>query len=321
MSSKISLWWHMIVRGHVEETTLALNSLQGLCDGIVVAVDDREDSNEVFFTMINYPNMYAYRQHFDDFGRYDLARQDALNRVPDTVDYVGWSDSDEVLVTDPYEVRKWLNETQPEAVNCGIHYVYPIGGHNAGETYRNGRVRIWKHGTRVWSRPCHEYPTPINGVDNPVIGDIIFNHIKEDPTEYRSDHHIKLMQEEIDKGNIGWKFFQAKEYEIKGDIENARLAYFDYLKSDDSRHFDEAISKMSESYLSSQDYDLLIINLRKLGGKDNPLVFEYLAIASYWKGAKSDAFEFHKNAQELDVNHLYPWINQNDIHFIKEIRK
>ena len=67
---KISLWWHMLLRGHVQETTLALNSLQGLYDGIVIAVDDRPDSDEVFEFLRHYPNMNAYRQNFDDFGRF-----------------------------------------------------------------------------------------------------------------------------------------------------------------------------------------------------------------------------------------------------------
>ena len=309
----------MLVRGHVQETALALNSLQGLYDGIVIAVDDRPDSDEVFEVLQHYPNMNAYRQNFDDFGRYDLARQDCLNRVPKGIDFVGWSDSDEVLVTDPYKVRQWLSESRPEAVNCGIHYVYPIGGHVAGQTYRNGRVRIWKAGTRLWTRSCHEYPAPINGIDEPVIGDVIFNHIKEDPTEYRADHHIELMQKEIDGGNVGWRYFQAKEYEIKGDIVGAINTYYEFLKSDPENYFDEAVAKMSEMSFNIKDYEGLIQKLLEV--KERPTVLEYLAIASYWKGNHFIANTFHERAKLADPENNYPHFRQNDVYFTSDIGK
>jgi hypothetical protein len=312
--SNISISWHMICRGHLEETTLAVNSLQGLYDKLIIAVDDRDDSDEVYEVLKHYSNIIAYRQHFDDFARYDLARQDVLDRVPSDTSYVGWSDSDEILVSDPYKVRKWLSETQPDAVNCGIHYIYPIGGHVAGQTYRNGRVRIWKHGTRVWSRPCHEYPSPINGIDNPVMGDVIFNHIKEDNKEYRADHHIELMQKEIDSGNIGWIFFQAKEYEFKGDIENAKLTYIKYLVSRHTNNLEEAIVKVSEMFLKDKQYQELIDVLTKLK-IEHPQSYEYLAIAFYWNNNKSQAHLAHEAAKKLDITNKYPHLEKNDEYF------
>lgn len=315
--TKVSLWWHMIVRGHTEETILAVNSLQGLYDGLIVAVDDREDSNDVFDALLYYPNTFVYRQHFDDFKRYDLARQDCLNQVPDTATFVGWSDSDEILVTDPYKVRVWLFKDKPEAVNCGIHYIYPIGGHEAGQTYRNGRVRIWKHKTRHWERPCHEYPVPDNGIDNPVIGDIIFNHIKESNTDYRADHHIQLMQEEIDSGNLGWMFYQAKEHLIKGDIDAAKEIYLEYIKSGDESRRDDAITQLGELYLSRKEYSDLINAFDSISIKDHPMILEYIAIAYYWFGGKKQAYDWHQIAKKNDVNNKYPRLVDNDIYFVK----
>lgn len=319
---KLKLWWHMIVRGHTEESLQAIRSLQGLYDGIVIAVDDREDSDEVFEALEHFPNMYSYRQKFSNFGRYDLARQDALDRVCEIdrrdlepVNYVGWSDSDEILVSNPYEIRKWLIETQPESVNCGIHYLYPIGGHEAGQTYRNGRVRIWKHGTRRWSRPCHEYPTPINGVDNPVIGDIIFNHIKYDNSDYRADHHIELMQKEINSGNIGWLFYQAKEYLIKEDFNNAKLKYLEYLKSGEQSRFEETVFILGDLYLKDKDYSNLIKEFSDISIPPHPMICEYIAIAHYWNGNKQSAYNWHVKAKTLDQEKKYPKLNDNDQYF------
>lgn len=314
--SNISISWHMIIRGHLIESLLAINSLQGLYDKIIVAVDDREDSNDVFEALLHYPNMNAYRQKFSDFGRYDKARQDCLDRIPEGSDYVGWSDSDEILVTNPYKIRQWLYESRPDAVNCGIHYIYPIGGHVAGQTYRNGRVRIWKSGTRYWDRCCHEYPAPINGIDNPVMGDIIFNHIKQDNKEYRADHHIELMQKEIDSGSVGWLFYQAKEYEFKYDIDGAKKTYFKYLQSGDTNNFDEAISKFCNFYLTNKEYDDLIKKLIELK-IPHPLVCEYLAIAYYWKNDLVSACISHEEAKKLDKENKYSHIKDNDNYFLK----
>lgn len=312
----------MIVRGHTEETLLAVNSLQGLYDGIVIAVDDREDSDEVFGALSYFPNMYVYRQKFSDFGRYDLARQDALNRVCDIdprdkepVSYVGWSDSDEILMTDPYKVRKWLYNTQPEAVNCGIHYVYGIGGHEAGQTYRNGRVRIWKHGTRRWTRPCHEYPAPLHGDDNPVVSDIVFNHIKQDNSDYRADHHIELMQKEIDSGNLGWTFYQAKEFLIKGDLENAKNKYLEYIKSNDTSRLGEAITQFGDMLLKDKEYSRLIKDFSDISINSHPMICEYIAIAHYWSGNKQQSCIWHEKAKKLDKENKYPGLSGNDKYF------
>jgi len=316
--SNISIGWHMIIRGHLNETTLALNSLQGLYDNMTIAVDDRPDSDEVFEALKHYPNTVVYRQCFDTFGRYDLARQDCLDKVPTGNNFHGWSDSDEILVTDPLKIRQWLFETQPDAVNCGIHYVYGIGGHEAGQTYRNGRVRIWKYGTRRWSRPCHEYPVPINGIDEPVDGDIIFNHIKEDNSDYRADHHIELMQKEIESGNTGWMFYQAKEFEIKGDLENAVNKYLEYLKTGNLDNFDTALSKVCEFYLGKKEYTELNKILLDPSIPEHPMLSEYLAITNYYGGNKDIACRYHTKAKVLDVDNKYPRLMDNDKYFMSD---
>jgi hypothetical protein len=314
--SNISIGWHMIIRGSVHEAKQALDSLQGLYDKIVIAVDDRDDSDEVYQLLLNYPNMYAFRQKFSDFARYDLARQDALDKIPNDIEYIGWSDSDEILMTNPIEIRKWLFEKKPEAVNCGINYRYGVGGHEAGKTYRNGRIRIWRANTRYWTRPCHEFPAAINGIENYVEGDIFFDHIKEDNSSYRSRHHIELMQEEIDKNNnIGWKFFQAKEYRIQGDIDIAIDKYYEYLESGDALYVDEAIIQLSELCLSQKQYEKLVNLLIKLN-LYNPLANEYSAIAVYYLGDMESAIKFHSKAKELNINDKYSFIVNNDKYYV-----
>lgn len=306
----------MIIRGSIHEAKQALDSLQGLYDKIIIAVDDRTDSDDVYQLLLNYPNMYAFRQDFSSFARYDLARQDALDKIPNDIEYIGFSDSDEILMTNPIEIRKWLFEEKPEAVNCAINYRYSVGGHEAGKVYRNGRIRIWRANTRVWTRRCHEYPAPINGIENYVEGDIVFDHIKEDNSSYRSGHHIELMQEEIALGNTAWKFFQAKEYKIQNDIDMAIIKYFEYLQSGDINYIDDALTQLSELCLSLKQYEKLLDMLFELN-IPSPIANEYAAICFFYLGNLETAIEFHEKAKELNVNN-YQFIINNNKFFIKE---
>jgi tetratricopeptide (TPR) repeat protein len=306
--------WHMIIRGNTEETLQCLDSLQGLYDECIIAVDSREDSDEVFEALKIYPKTYPYRQVFADFGRYDLARQDALDRCSEKATYIGWCDHDEVLVSPkPREAREWLLQNQPDAVDIGLHYLGDIGGHVSGHTYY--RTRIWKKSVeRRWGRPCHEHPIPVNGLDNPVIYQgMVLNHIKRDNSAYRADHHIELMQKEIESGNIGWIFYQAREYRFKGEIDMAIKRYRDYLETghtaDRERALFEAIPLFDtpngthwpkvKSFMESLPFE-------------HPVSLEYLAVALYWEGDHEQAKSLHAKAKELDPGNQFAWIRNND---------
>ena len=213
--SSISLWWHMMIKGRPEMTIQAINSLQGLYDGLVIAVDDREDSDEVFEVLQHYPNVDAFRHHFEYFEGLTPGRNEGLDRIPSHgVDYIGWSDSDEILISNPQEVRKWLADIRPDAVRAPLKFVYARCWYVEGEL--GVRHRIWKYGTRRWERSVHEHPEPINRIDNFVDHDILFHHINDDPSTYKSDYIIELMQIEIEKGSLDFMWMQAREYAVKG---------------------------------------------------------------------------------------------------------
>jgi hypothetical protein len=147
------------------------------------------------------------------------------------------------------------------------------------------------------------------------LGDIIFNHIKQDNKEYRADHHIELMQTEIDKGNIGWMFYQAKEYQFKGDIDGAKSKYLEYIISGDASHLDETVGLLSELYLKEKEYQELINVLSREDIPCHPMVYEYIAIANYWKGDRNLAGVMHEKARESDANGKYPNLVNNDKYF------
>jgi hypothetical protein len=266
--SKLNIWWHMIIKQSeprsVEYAIKSLDSLQGLYDGIVIGVDEDKSSNELYEALSHYPNTVLFRLHFIDFAQ---AMQETLQKIPSYgVDYIGRSDGDEVLMTDPYEIRKWLADTRPDSVNCATHYLYTIGWCQAGETYRIDGVRIWRYGTRKWGNAVHQYPYVISGVDAPVIGDITFDHIKESDPLSMTDLNIRLMQREIDNGNRAYLWFIAKEYSVRGEVDKAISLCFEYLKHeiDNEQIFNLALWGMSELCGQRGDFKGLMQKLQEL---------------------------------------------------------
>ena len=306
------LSWHMIVRGHKSETEDCLNSLQGFYDDLVVAVDSREDSDEVYESILSFPRINAYRQDFSQFGRYDLARQDALDRTDPNSMFIGWCDHDEVLVSPtPREARLWLFENQPDAVDIGLHYLGDIGGHKSGETYY--RTRIWKRSVeRRWGRPCHEHPCLVSGEDNPVVyKEMVFNHTKLDGSEYRANHHIELMGKEIKNGNLGWLFYQAREYKYIGEIQKAQRTYMDYLATGLMEDIERTLSELRNICENELDYHEKIKQVLN-ENKNHPALWEYLAISKYYDGDITEAKTCHQLAKQLDKEGKHVFIQNND---------
>ena len=304
----ISICWNMIIKdfGHTEEIVEAVSSIQGLYDYAIIAVDDGVESDNIYNELQYFPNTKVYRQAWWKMKkRYDLARIDVLNQVPDYMDYIGWSDGDEILYDDPYEIRKWIVENDPEAVNFGIRYLYAVGGHEAGGVYP--RPKMWKKGTRVWARPCHETPWPPDAVDSPFI----FNHVKKDNSEYAADHCLHLMQIEIDNGDTNWLYFQARENVIKGDIESAKAKVIAYLNTGDTQFIDNALILIGEALIKEHKFQELISYFISLNIQ-HPRLQEYLAIAAYYKGDVPLAKAFHTAAKILDPDNNYPYIRDND---------
>lgn len=280
LMSTITLWWHQIIKNSeprsIEYAVKSLDSLQGLYDGIVIGIDDGKSSDELYEVLSYYPNTFLFRLHFIDFAQ---AMQETLDRVP-PCDYVGRSDGDEVLVNNPYEVRKWLAQTRPDAVNCATHYLYTIGWCKAGQTYRNESVRMWKYGTRRWGNPVHQYPYPISGPDNQFMADITFNHIKEADSLSMTDLNIRLMQKAIDDGDREYLWYIAKEYKIRGEVDRAINLCVEYLKGEVQSEitFNRALWGLSELCKQQGDYKGLLKRLYEIASvvKNNSELKKYI---------------------------------------------
>jgi hypothetical protein len=317
------LSWHMLVRADTEFTIRCLDSLQGLYDECIIGVDSREDSDEIFELLKIYPNTTVYRQDFTQFGRFDKARQDVLNRISPRATYVGWCDSDEVLVKpSPRIIRNWLFDNEPFGVEVGIHYLGAVGGHVPGETYF--RPRLWNnvHKPRVWTRPVHEHPMPADGSEeiNMRFEEMVFDHLKIDNTTYRADLHVDLLESELlNKGVPSALFYIAREYRYKGDIEAAKQSYETYLKTGDHQEVERTVFELMQLYdlsynTNNPDFKRIVQTFPEFK-VEHPVLLGWLSIALWYTGYPEQAKEVHWKARKLDPQGKIGWLAANDKFF------
>ena len=317
--------WHMIVREDDENLKKVLDSIQGLYDELIIGVDSRPESDNVFDLVQLYANVIAFRQEWP--GRFDRARQEVLNKVSLQATYIGCCDSDEVLATpSPLEIRQWLQETQPKAVNVGIKYLYDVGPNFKGATYL--RTKIWKaEYPRHWVGWIHEYPTVNDEFHLPTAArHIIFEHLKVDHKAYRSELIIEAMLSDIKRGLVRWYPYLAQEYRALGQHERAIDCCLLYFKTKDIK--DKHVSVALEELL----YNLNVItpnkwqaflskmtNLENLNYnvlQTNAIICEYVALAYYYLDNRELGKHWHRKALSLFGNTKeYPFITRKNKYF------
>lgn len=302
--SNIFVSYHMIVREDDENLKLVLDSIQGLYDELVVGVDSRPESDNVYELIQSYPNTVAFRQEWP--GRFDLARQDVLNRINPSANFVGCCDSDEVLFSpSPVEIRKFLYESQPKAVNLAIRYLYDIGPNFKGASYL--RTKIWNtEYPRQWIGSIHEYPACKDEYFPPTpTPHIVFEHLKVDHKSYRSEIIIEAMLKDIANGLIRWYPYLAQEYRAIGNSEEAIKCCLNYIinKEAEDQHLKVAI----EEYLfnlqitTSTKWEPFMASMFSLFNehpflKDRAVICEYLAMACFYTNQPTLAKEWHRKA-------------------------
>lgn len=318
--SDLFISWHMIIKDEIDVTLRSLDSLQGLYDECILAVDSDKDQDELYELLKIYPNTFVYRQKWHN--RFDTARQDALDRVSKKSVYIGWSDSDEELVTPrPREIREYLYKDRPSAVNVILRYLFKVGPCNPGDYYR---VRMWRTDEpRVWIDSVHEYPA-YKG-NNSALADnnfgIVFNHLRSGDGDYRADFNIQRMLEDVNQGGY-WRLPRLSgECRGVGRLEDAlKYAKDGFLLTD---QFDVINDSMNELLLTCgelsnehkwglvREHLFDILNAKpKLA--DSPFINEYLALSYYYENNLGKARDFHQKALELDTKQEFMFIVTND---------
>jgi len=310
----------MIVREDEENTRRVLDSIQGLYDKCIIAVDSRPESDKVFDLVSMYPGVTAYRQVWP--GRFDTARQDVLTRVNNDFKYVGCCDSDEVLVEpSPREVRKFLLEKEPKAINVNIRYSVDVGPNFGGDSYL--RTKIWNLSyPRKWVGRVHEYPQCLEYYDPTPKRDIIFEHLKVDHKSYRSELIIENIIADIkEEGLVRWYPYLAQEYRAIGKFTEAIESCKSYisLENAEDQHLKVALEELMFNLdsITPNKWKSLINVLSELELvypfiANNPIICEYLATCYFHNGERLIAKYLHNNAKSLDILNQQDFIYEND---------
>jgi hypothetical protein len=317
--SELFISWHMIIKDQIDVTLRSLDSLQGLYDECLIAVDLDESQDELYEQIKIYPNTFVYRQKWHD--RFDLARQDVLDRLSKKATYIGWSDSDEELVSiTPREIREYLYNERPPAVNVILRYLLQVGPCLPGDYYR---VRMWRTDEpRIWKDSVHEYPAYQGTTDSALATnnfDIVFNHLRSGDGSYRSDFNIKRMMADVTQGGL-WRLPRlAGECRGVGRLEESLdFARQGFLKTD---QFDIHNDSMNELLLVCEalgdkwklvNFHLTEIMSVKPSLRTSPFVLEYVALSYYYLHDKELANKYHKMAVDLDTEGEFLFIKTND---------
>ena len=323
--SELFVSWHMIIKDELEVTLRSLDSLQGVYDENIVAVDSDPSQDELYERIKVYPNTFVYRQKWHD--RFDVARQDALDRVSKKAVYIGWSDSDEELVTPtPREIREYLYDKRPPSVNICLRYLQKVGPCEPGDYFR---VRMWRTDEpRVWRDAVHEYPD-YQGTTNSALADnkydIVFNHLRAGDGDYRADFNIKSMINDLKQGGT-WRLPRLSG-ECRGVGRYKEALDFARQGVSISARFDIMNDSMKELLLVCNDlgdqwtlvkFHLLDLMNLKPELKETPFVLEYLALSYYYTKDIDSARELHEKAKRLDPDKTLKFIMENDGFFNKQ---
>jgi tetratricopeptide (TPR) repeat protein len=310
----------MLIKERLDITLRTLDSLQGLYDECIIAVDDDESQDELFEAIKIYPNTFVYRQKLPN-GHFGNARQDVLNRIGSQATYIGWSDADEPLASpSPREIREYLYIENPAAVNVTLRYLYKAGPCYPGDYHR---LRMWRaNEPRQWRDAVHEWPAYIGNNDGSAVSkmDIVFNHLQNDLPLEVAKFRIDTMVRE--NSSDGWRYPRISgEYRGIGmypeAIENAKLGLL-------SPRLDVQKTSMNELFFVCEEMGKKWENVRDaladlVQKHENiaisPLILEYLALAYYYLGDTKAALANHTRAKELDINKELQFIIDNDKYY------
>ena len=319
----------MIVREDKENLIKCMDALQGVYDECIIAVDSRPESDEVFEAIQIYPHHVTYRQPWP--GRFDLARQEVLDRVNPKATYIGHCDSDERLTIPKTgrELREMLYNEQPRAVNIGIRYQEQVGPHEPGRVYL--RTKIWKNDhVRKYIGAVHEYPACRGEtvIPTPYHNRIEFLHLKIDHKYYRSDLIIQTMLRDIECGHIRWLPYLAEEYRYNRKYDEALGCCKKYLlleikDSEHPQHLKKCLEEMLAVLFFKHDsvetakWESFKVELERVNCevnflRDNPIFWEYYAMSLWYTSDKDVARLFHERAKSLDPEKRDLFIWQND---------
>lgn len=157
--------------------------------------------------------------------RFDTARNYALSKIPDWVDYVVWLDMDEVLQPGWREALETATATRPR-----YKYVWswnPDG--TEGLTYAGDKIHT-RHGY-IWHHPVHEVLKVLDITETQEFINGLEIHHHPDHTKSRSQYlpllELAVKEDPRDDRN---QFYLAREYFFQGNYGLSQYHFMRHLE-------------------------------------------------------------------------------------------
>ncbi|WP_163100505.1 glycosyltransferase family 2 protein [Peribacillus alkalitolerans] len=215
----------MIVKNEMEVLANCLESVQGICDEIVIVDTGSTDKTKDIAKQFT-DKVFDF-QWIDDFS---AARNFAFSNA--TKDYILWLDADDVLLPDDQKKFKELKATLNSNVDA-VSMIYVILRDEYGNsTFHYRRNRLVKRSRNFkWKGPVHEY-LDVSG--HIVSSDISVEHKKDQKTSSgnTSDRNLRIYENRIKKGEDFSPrdlFYYANELRDHKQYEKAIIYYNEFL--------------------------------------------------------------------------------------------
>jgi tetratricopeptide (TPR) repeat protein len=191
----VTIGCHLIVKGDFDKIGPCLESQKGFADYFSVAVDCRAEDNKVYELCKSIVGKGVYRQPWprNIAQARNWSLEHLLRHYPD-VNYVYWTDADDLFNADHKMLRQRVEDVKPSAV-VNTYAYHPTLWHD--------RTRLWKvvdgKSSRKWVGAIHEVNVPALEVDGPVVrwSDWVTLHTRDTTNPLRHFDNIEIAEEAL----------------------------------------------------------------------------------------------------------------------------
>lgn len=191
--------------------------------------------------------------------RFDVARNMALNLIPDDIDVCISSDIDEVLLPGWYEHLQAHWQDDVTGASCRFIYSYNKDGSEAGVFWP---LRIHKRHDYIWTHAIHEVLT-YSELGSPKVITIPHMQFSHYPDNDKSRPYLRLLEETVKQNPMDARdcFYLGREYMYCQHWDQCIHTFKDYLALPTATWNEErsaALRYMACAYLNLEQKHLAI---------------------------------------------------------------
>lgn len=230
--SKIKIAVYAICKNEEKFIDRWMNSILpelGDDDNIVVFDTGSSDKSVELFEKYDDRVIVRFNSPIEPFFRFDVARNTALNDVPENIDVCIKSDLDEVFHPGWRAAieKVWIKGVLPQ--RCRANFIWNHDEHGKPDRVFQHDCMIHSRYGYVWKNACHEVIVPTTSSELINNSDVTFEHFA-DNTKPRSNY-LNLLNVDVEENPNDSRvvLYYARELWFVGDYINARTNFMKFL--------------------------------------------------------------------------------------------